>query len=101
VLGSKECEADCKAPEIGTQDARQDNSCGAVLMVCSLRRDALTLFRASLVLITCIAILAVDFQAFPRRFGKAETFGTGAMGLSVWIVDTSEWQSWRASSCKA
>jgi len=43
----------------------------------------LTSFRASMLLVTTICILAVDFPVFPRRFAKTETYGYGLMDLGV------------------
>ncbi len=47
------------------------------------KRPFITNFRACVLVGTAIMILAVDFNAFPRRFGKAETFGTGLMDAGV------------------
>ena len=47
------------------------------------RHSYVTYFRAYANIATAVCILAVDFQSFPRRFCKAETFGTGLMDIGV------------------
>lgn len=47
------------------------------------REIHLTYFNVAMMLVTVVAILAVDFHVFPRRFAKRETFGFSLMDLGV------------------
>eukprot|EP00494_Astrolonche_serrata_P034229 UN34498 len=42
-----------------------------------------TKFRSTLLILTMISILAIDFVVYPRRFGKCETFGFSVMDIGV------------------
>ncbi len=49
----------------------------------SSRKRFVSAFKAGAMLLTCLCILAVDFDVFPRRFAKTENFGTSLMDIGV------------------
>jgi len=55
------------------QDEKADDITAAAVLL--LSRDVVTVYRSSMLLMTSIAILAVDFRVFPRRLAKTELHG--------------------------
>jgi phosphatidylinositol glycan class W len=75
-----------KIPKVGKRkDAAYEDRIGCDRLRFQ-RRLVLGLLRASINVMTAVAILAVDFKVFPRRFAKTETFGTSLMDVGVGSV---------------
>ncbi len=51
--------------------------------------DAIGIFKGINILVTCLAILAVDFRIFPRQFSKTEIFGHSLMDVGTGLFVTS------------
>lgn len=51
-----------------------------------LQLPAVTTWRAHMILMTVLCILAVDFPIFPRSLAKCETFGVSLVCLSCYLI---------------
>lgn len=54
-----------------------------------LHRPYVTVWRAHMMVMTIISILAVDFRVFPRTFGKCESWGTSLVSLDLIALSVS------------
>lgn len=72
-----------KLPPAAKSHSKDDTDSGARDFDVLSTKPFLTFFRGSMMVLTCLAILAVDFRIFPRRFAKVETWGTSLMDVGV------------------
>jgi phosphatidylinositol glycan class W len=73
-------------PQIGIRSLVSplgEHSSAALRALSSSRKPFLSVYRAQMMMSTVVAILAVDFYVFPRRFAKTEEFGFGLMDVGV------------------
>mmetsp|Transcript_906 Transcript_906/g.1793 ORF Transcript_906/g.1793 Transcript_906/m.1793 type:complete len:533 (+) Transcript_906:74-1672(+) len=85
----------------GLQQSTQEKSCDQEQQMNMDRPLFLSIHRGSVYLLTTIAILAVDFPIFPRRFCKTETVGYGWMDLgAASFIIIAGWTSASTSTSK-
>ena len=67
--------------EIASDRSSSSSSSSSPSRIHIVQLPALTIYRAHMMLMTILAILAVDFPAFPRSLAKCETFGVSLVCL--------------------
>mgnify|MGYP001762206794 CR=1 FL=1 len=75
-------ESDSSAPTPSKQDLNEKKP------VKRIRKPFLTVYRAYLMVLTVLCILAVDFPVFPRVFAKCETWGTSLVRRFILAFNT-------------
>lgn len=88
-LAESPASVDFARSDVQSKPRRGESSqSGQTLPRSALHRPFVSVWRAHMMLMTVLCILAVDFPVFPRRFGKCESWGTSLVREKIrrWIV---------------